>query len=92
MCEYSSSQRLCINVSCVSSGFTINSKYTLCARRRSTSPIVCEKSTFRSSSFAQTRTGDFQLSIADIADDLYDEHLEILLREGERDKGGGKGG
>ena len=26
------------------------------------------------------------------ADDLYDEHLETLLREGERDKGGGKGG
>ena len=27
-----------------------------------------------------------------IADDLYDEHLETLLREREHDKGGGKGG
>jgi hypothetical protein len=40
------------------------------------------------------KTGDNQFyeRVVAIADDLYDEHLETLLREGERDKGSGKGG
>lgn len=40
------------------------------------------------------KTGDNQFyeRMVAIADNLYDEHLETLLREGERDKGGGKGG
>lgn len=40
------------------------------------------------------KTGDDQFYERMIAraDALYDEHLETLLREGERDKGGAKGG
>jgi hypothetical protein len=40
------------------------------------------------------KTGDSQFyeRVVAIADDLYDEHLETLLREEERDKGSGKGG
>jgi hypothetical protein len=40
------------------------------------------------------KTGDDQFyeRMVAIADDLYDEHLETLLREEERDKGGRKGG
>ena len=40
------------------------------------------------------KTGDDQFyeRMVAIADDLYDEHLETLLREEERDKGGGKSG
>ena len=40
------------------------------------------------------KTGDDQFyeCMVAVADDLYDEHLETLLREGERDKGGEKGG
>jgi hypothetical protein len=40
------------------------------------------------------KTGDDQFyeRMVAIADDLYDEHLETLLREGERDKGNRKGG
>src|SRR3954470_8266126 len=34
--------------------------------------MVCENSTFRSSSFCQMSTGDFHESIAEIVDDLYD--------------------
>ena len=51
---------------------TISSYSTLCARSRSTSPIVCENSTLRSSSPCQSSTGDFHLSIAEIADDWYE--------------------
>jgi hypothetical protein len=40
------------------------------------------------------KTGDnrFYERIVAIADDLYDEHPETLLREGERDKGNRKDG
>ncbi len=40
------------------------------------------------------KTGDnrFYERMVAIADDLYDEHLETLLREEDRDKGSGKGG
>src|SRR5215212_8191232 len=76
MRAYVWSQRLWSSVSCVSSGYTISSKYTFRARNRFTRPIVCENSTLRSSSLCQMSTGDFQLSIAEIAEDLYETSAE----------------
>lgn len=40
----------------------------------------------------KTRDNQFYERIVAMADDLSDEHLETLLREGKRGKGGGKGG
>ena len=66
------SHRLWMSVSWVSSGMTISSYSTLWARRRSTSPMVCENSTLRSSSPCHTSTGDRQPSMAEMVDALYD--------------------
>ena len=65
-------QRLCSIDSCVSSGNTMSSMYTSRCRSSCTSPVVCANSTFRSSSPWTNSTGEFQPSIAPIADDLND--------------------